>query len=480
MDEPKYDLDMLTESDPASNHLTSTSPVGTSKQLREDPNSGSLSVLLSAAFFVWLVLLFADCAAHPASAQTRAHAVAPYSVVVLILDDIASADLALYGGPVAMPNLERYAAGGMVFTNAYANPSCSPSRRSLQFGRWWCSESGSACEPGPDPLAPPSSEVSLAQALPKHASAMVGKWHLGGDPDSNGGWACAPLLRGYDYWAAGIYANPRTCSGTSYTKWERVLPGCTSGLSTEYEPQAVADVLFYHWANTPKPALAVVAPALAHGPFHVPPANLLPAGYPTPITARQRYEAMIRAMDTLLLRTLAAVNLLDTVVIVVGDNGTPQQVAPDPDRAKTTTFERGIRVPLVVFGGPVVPGESDALVHIVDVWASAIELGGGSVPQPAYPVASESLLPVLTGKPGATHDFVLCGHNWGSAGGDRAAVSADGFKLRQLDDDGDAVVDVEELYDLRQDPTESANLVGQAELAPRLTELRAFIAAEAP
>lgn len=71
MDESQYDWDMLTESGPASKSLTSTSPVGTSKQLKEAPNSGPLSVFLSAVFFLWLIVLCADCAAKPVDAQTN-------------------------------------------------------------------------------------------------------------------------------------------------------------------------------------------------------------------------------------------------------------------------------------------------------------------------------------------------------------------------------------------------------------------------
>lgn len=186
---------------------------------------------------------------------------------------------------------------------------------------------------------------------------------------------------------------------------------------------------------------------------------------------------MLRALDTTLGQMLAGVDLTRTLVIVVGDNGTPDAVAPVPDRAKNTTFERGIRVPLVIAGGPVnAPGRVvDDLVHVVDLHATAIEAGGGD---PALSPDGVSLMPILTAvRHGPLRDYVLCGSKWGSRDGDRCAVSRGGFKLRQLDFDADSVPDREELYDLRSDPEELHDLIGRSREADAL---RAWIEAVSP
>ena len=84
---------------------------------------------------------------------------------------------------------------------------------------------------------------------------------------------------------------------------------------------------------------------------------------------------MIVALDTAVGQVLRRVSK-ETLVVFVGDNGTPGAVAPEPERAKRTTFERGLRVPLLVAGPGVPHGASDALVHVVDLYATVAELCG--------------------------------------------------------------------------------------------------------
>jgi hypothetical protein len=123
---------------------------------------------------------------------------------------------------------------------------------------------------------------------------------------------------------------------------------------------------------------------------------------------------------------LAAVDLSTTLVVVTGDNGTPPVAAPDPGRAKGTTFERGIRIPLIMAGGPIkAPGRTCAAqVHLVDVYATVNEwLEGG------HPGVGESLLGVLANtSAGPTRALIACG-----CAAESCARDAD-HKLRRLAD----------------------------------------------
>lgn len=405
-------------------------------------------------------------------------------IALFILDDVASADLALYGGPTVTPNLERLAAQGVTFTRAYANPTCAPSRRSILTGHWWLTGNGQQCAPA-QPNSPVLAETLLPEALP-HVSGMIGKWHLGGDP-LGGPWEQAPISHGFDAWMAGSASNVDACGGAGYSNWLRVNATArfhASSFSTAYEPLAVRDAFTAGWTLTPSPKLAVVAANLAHTPLHIPPAQLLPPGYVVGPSLRARYEAMIVADDRILGQMLARIDLTRTLVIVVGDNGTPGIVAPNAARAKGTCFERGVRVPLVIAGGPSSnPGRrSDELVHVVDLWRTCVEAGGGTVPTGSpHPLVSRSLLPILTDQPHAPlHDFVLVGSRWGDTDGDIASISQAGLKLRQRDVDGDGIVDAEALYDLVMDPGETTNLVGAAAYQADLALHRAFLQAAIP
>lgn len=405
----------------------------------------------------------------------------PSSAVVIVLDDVAAADLALYGGPVATPYMAALAAQGVTFTRAYAMPTCAPTRRVMQTGHWWVTGSGDKCDP-PTSTWPSLDEVFLPEALPGHQSAMLGKWHLGGDP-FGGSPACAPLAHGYDFFVAGLPSNVNECGGSSFWNWTR-LDNCVQTNSREYEPRVVRDVFRAGWLGSSGPRFAMVCPNLAHAPFHPPPAELLPPGYPPPTTARAMYEAMIRAQDTLIGQMLAGFSLKDTLIIIVGDNGTPPQIAPDHRKAKGTIFERGVRVPLIIAGGPTnAPGRTDgSLVHAIDIYATVIESLGGAVPLTSgpYPVASVSLVPLLADPSSSfvPREHALLGSRWGNtAEGELGAVSRGGIKLRQLDTTGDGVADQEELYDLSSDPSETVNLIATPAYALALAELRAYIAA---
>lgn len=437
---------------------------------------------------MWRLHLAAVCALGSmcvvAVVDLRPRATVP-DILLVVLDDVAAADLALYGGPVATPNLTALAGGGVLFTRAYANPTCAPTRRAMLTGHWWVTGNGPGC-PGEsaDTNTPQGSEVFLPEALP-HASGICGKWHLGADP-AGGPTERAPIVQGFDFWLAGSPGNVDGCGGTGYSSWLRIdaeQGWHSSSISTGYEPTAVRQAWTAGWATATSPKLAVVSINLAHSPFHAPPPSLLPVNYVVGPGNLGKYEAMIVAYDTLLGQILAQVDLETTLVVVVGDNGTPPSVAPDRDKAKGTPFERGCRVPLVIAGGPTV-GErvSDELVHAVDIWATLIEAGGGTAPGGSpFPIVSSSLMPILLDQPhAAPHEYVLVGSRWGDTDGDIASIRLDGTKLRQRDLDGDLTVDVTELYDLSTDPDEVVNQAANPAFADTVAAHLAWTAQALP
>jgi arylsulfatase A-like enzyme len=407
-------------------------------------------------------------------------------IAVFVMDDVASADLALYGGPVSCPNLETLAAQGVNFTRAYSGPTCAPSRRSMLTGHWWVTGNGPSCPGSPDDTNTPQlSEAFLPECLPSYTSGISGKWHLGVVP----GWFAerAPIVHGFDFYVAGSPTNVAECGGSNYTDWLRIDAQATwhqSAISTVYQGIAIRQAFNSGWPVTASPKLAYICQNLAHAPFHAPPSNLLPPGYVVPNTPRGRYEAMILAWDTLLGQMLSVVDLQTTLVVVVSDNGTPPNLAPDPDKAKGTTFERGVRVPMVFAGcGVSAPGRSVGdLVHLVDVWATLVEVGSGSVPGGSpWPQVGVSLKPFLEDLPQPpSHEFVLTGARWGTPDGDVASVRADMTKLRLLDDDGDGTSDREEFYDLSIDPGETTSLVSDPAYAVRYLEHLIWISQAIP
>src|SRR5438309_8276863 len=137
-----------------------------------------------------LSFLVALLCAFPARTAER------LNVVVILADDLGWADLGCYGSKYhRTPHLDRLAAAGARFTDAYAAaPICSPTRAAILTGKYparlnltdWLP--GRADRPDQKLLRPvirqelPAAEVTLAAALKAagYVTGHVGKWHLGG------------------------------------------------------------------------------------------------------------------------------------------------------------------------------------------------------------------------------------------------------------------------------------------------------------
>jgi arylsulfatase A-like enzyme len=391
-------------------------------------------------------------------------------VVIVIGDDIALSDV----DTVDTPNLDFLASQGVSFRNAYAHPLCSPTRRSMFFGRWPGLHVRSSCAP-PTPSTPSHTEFSMAKLMKGagYDTGVFGKWHIG--VNSVATWEASPQVHGFDTWRAGLPANVINCGGSDYSNWMRVDDG-VSGLTSEYQTTAVRDA-FAGWWNEPHaaPRFAWVGYQAAHSPFHVPPRGQLRP--PTPpggtFSVREKFELMIESLDQMLGDMLGELDLSRTYVVFIGDNGTPRQAVrqdQDPNKVKKTTFRDGVLVPLVVAGPGITPGESDALVHAVDLLATIAELIDAPVPahlgldsrsfagalaDPAGWRPERRFLFVENDTPGTPHDRAVLTRRW---------------KLRNVDGK-------EELYDIRVDPAEEDPLdLTRSDLAASLARLRAILA----
>lgn len=385
----------------------------------------------------------------------------PVDTVVIVLDDVGYESV--QRGP--RPNLEQLALDGFVFNNAFSNPLCSPARYSLQTGAWQIrGQLGQVCG-APDALTPPLSAVFLPELFGTGwSSAIFGKWHLG----SNllGAWELAPQSQGYDLWTKGLPVNVDNCGGQSYLWWLRVQNGTSAIVFNKYQPSETVSGFQSWWPNAPSPKVAVVCPQLVHKPFHRPPANLLPAGYPLTGSDPERYEAMQVAMDTIVGQILSAVDRDLTLVVVVGDNGPDPLMALVPAHAKGTVFDEGIHVPLLI-AGPGVPagGQSNQVVHIADI---APTITGTATPN------GLSLWPIMQGtQVGVLHQFILCGQEQDAQWPLEVCARGARYKLRRT-----AAGD--ELYDTFLDPLELVDQAANPSLATKLATMQAWLTANMP
>jgi arylsulfatase A-like enzyme len=360
------------------------------------------------------------------------------NVLVVVLDDVGVYDV----DRVLTPTLDELASKGRSFTRAYSMPVCGPTRATMMYGNY--DESlGAICSDVPDDQTPGENAVGLPIPFKRagYSTAFFGKWHLG--TNSVGlPWESTPQIAGYDSSFAVVPGNvSATCDGIEgdYYTWLAVENG-VSYIENRYQTLVLRDKFLQWWSSVRGPKFAVVSFQAAHAPFQEPPAELLPYAPEHDFTNnRFAFEKLVITADFVLSQMLALVDS-NTYIIVVGDNGTPPNaIGPGQDRnkVKTTPYEGGIHVPLIVVGPGIRPGESDALVSIVDLLPTLSDLLGETIDG----LDGRSMVPVLKNPEADIHDHVFASSNR------KRAVIQDRFKLIRLDDQ-------ELFFDVIDDPRE--------------------------
>lgn len=279
------------------------------------------------------------------------------------------------------PNIDAIRNNGLTFSNLWVNPTCTPTRASIITGKYGYSTNVKGAG---DVLA--QSEVTLQKYIhdntnSNYASALIGKWHLSGNNSM-----VNPESFGIDYYAGLIRG-----AVDDYYRWQLSESGVSS-LQTSYITEKLTD-LSIDWVNQQsKPWFLWLAYTAPHTPFHVPPSNTHNQGdlpsYTNGMNPLPYYMAAIESMDYQIGRLLN--NISDEekdnlVMIFIGDNGTPNQVAQSPYSSatvKSTLYQGGINTPLFISGVNVSRiGTDDNLITSTDLFATISEMAGINMPQ---------------------------------------------------------------------------------------------------
>jgi arylsulfatase B len=372
------------------------------------------------------------------------------NILLIIADDLGKDAISGFTEGSIKPNtptIDALRNSGLIFSNLWVNPTCSPTRASIITGKFGYR---TGVKGAGDELA--QSEVSLQQYIREetnndYSSAIVGKWHLSGSNST-----ANPESFGIDYYSGLVRGAVQ-----DYYQWQLTEDGSITS-QTDYITEAFAD-LSIDWVNEQsKPCFLWLAFNAPHTPFHAPPSNMhnqgdLPA-YSNALDPIPYYMAAIEAMDFQigrLLETIPAEERENTVIIFIGDNGTPNQVAQSPyssSTVKNTVFQGGINTPMFISGSGVTrTGIDDNLVNSTDLFATIAQIAGS----PTTEVHDSKSFKSLLTSSNTFRDFQYSEMDDGTD--DQWAISNGEFKLI-VNANGS-----ESMYNLTSDPYESNDLL---------------------
>lgn len=435
---------------------------------------------------MWMLAIGAVYSPHGAGAQTT-ESTKKRNIVFILIDDQRFDALGSINDFFETPNLDKLAAGGIFFENAFVTTSlCSPSRASFLTGLYAHTHQVLDNRTRLAPEIP-----TFPQELQKagYETAFIGKWHMGGSSD-------APRP-GFDRWVSfrgqGVYVDP-----TLNVDGERIeREGYITDLMTDYAEEFIA-------ADHEKPFCLYLSHKAVHAMFV--PAERHKGSYdgreyPWPDSMddteenyrgkpewvrRQRdswhgvdgmynrtvdfaqftrdYAETLRAVDESVGRVVAALEseglLQSTLIVFTSDNGF--QFGEHGLIDKRTMYEASIRIPLIAHCPELFAGgqRRKEMILNIDFAPTFIELAGGAIPDS---MQGRSFYGLLSGESREWREAFLYEYFWERAFPQTPTVlgvRTDRYKLIRFH----GVWDRYELYDLRGDPDEMNNLLADMEV----------------
>ncbi len=373
------------------------------------------------------------------------------NVVILLADDLGWGDVGYHstGDPfttIPTPHIDQIAAEGMKLEQFLAQPVCSPTRAELLTGR-------SAIRVGVAPVTineragqhMPLSEITLGEAFGNagYATALMGKWHLGGD-------AHGPLVQGFDDFhgildAATDYFTRADDDGT---EWQQngtyvTVPGYTTDIIAD-------DAVTWIAGHAGDPFFLYVPFTAPHNPQQAKTEDIarVPPGFDP---SRTTYAAMVISLDDAIGRILDELEAQgvagNTIVVFASDNGGGQPGNNLPLAGnKGSTYDGGVRVPAAMRIPGVSNGTVRSMLAAADLYPTLLSMTGVDAPAgPPLDGADRTAEIVNAAVVGARTEA-----GWVRFGVD-AYRTPEWKLLRRVD--GDI-----ELYDLLTDPYETTDL----------------------
>ncbi|MEV7725699.1 sulfatase-like hydrolase/transferase [Streptomyces sp. NPDC087917] len=334
----------------------------------------------------------------------------PPNLVVVLADDLGYGDLGAYGQKlITTPRIDRLAAEGLRFTDAYAAAAvCAPSRAALLTGL----HTGHApVRANPDSGGQGSlrdGDTTVAEVLRArgYRTGLFGKWGFGPEAADQ---PSHPGARGFEEFYGYIDHGHAHQYRPAYLWHNGAKETLAAGT---YAPEAIAaralDFIDAHAAG-PDPFLLFLTPNLPHAPSEVPDVGAYASR--TWSQSDKAHAAQISLLDAqvgAVVDRLRARGIAErTVVLVASDNGPHEEGGVNPDLFdangplrgyKRNLYEGGVRVPLIAWApGRIAAGTTSARpTPLHDLLPTLADLAGAPAPTD---IDGLSAAPVLAGTP---------------------------------------------------------------------------------
>ena len=338
------------------------------------------------------------------------------NVVLIMADDMGYEALSVNGSESCKsPNLDKLAAGGVRFTNCFANPLCTPSRAKIMTGQYNVRNyiKFGMLDRG---------QTTFAHQLKAagYATCIAGKWQLGKQVDS-------PQHFGFEKSFLWQHTRSGRSKGDGKTYDRRFVNPLLEAngkeqdyVDGEYGPQLCTDfVCDFIEENKDRPFLVYYPMILTHCPFDPTPDStdwdpkrLGSTTYKGDRNDPQRhFRDMVAFADKLVGQVVEQLEKSgvrdDTLVLFTGDNGTDKPIVTawngtQVAGGKGTMTDMGTRVPCIASwpagieqSGRVV----DDLVEFSDMLPTLCDVTGAELPA-NYPADGASIIPVLKNSSG--------------------------------------------------------------------------------
>ena len=327
--------------------------------------------------------------------------------IVIFCDDLGYGDLGCFGSARhRTPNIDRMAREGMRLTDFYVTSGvCTPSRSSLMTGCYPRRVNMHQNDTGLCVLFPVNkkglnpSEITIAEVLKTrgYATACIGKWHLGDQPDF------LPTRQGFDYYYGIPYSNDmgkpqgRGRPPLPLLRNEEVIeaPANQDTLTKRYTEEAVRFIA----ANKDRPFFIYLPHTMPHNPVHA-------SDEFRGKSANGRYGDAVEEIDWSagqILKTLKNLHIDDrTLVVFTSDNGASNRFGGSnaPLRGfKGSTWEGGMREPCVMrWPGKIPAGKScHQIACTMDLLPTFARLAGAKAPADRV-IDGKDIWPMVAGK----------------------------------------------------------------------------------